>query len=277
MNRQAAQLLECHFDTAFAAPDGIKKLRELILALAMQGKLVAQYPQDQPASELLKEIEAEKRRLVKAGKIKAPKPLPEIRPEEVPYELPEGWEWRRLGEVGVTQTGTTPKNGDNNSYGGDYPFIKPADITANMVNYKNEGLSVAGIEKYGRLAPAGSSLMVCIGTIGKTNIIEKECSFNQQINSLTPYKPIHPPFVQQFLRTQYFQNEAWTRSSSTTIAILNKGKWENIPIALPPLAEQHHIVAKIDQLMARCDELEKLRAEREQKQTALLNAVMAQV
>jgi hypothetical protein len=76
MNKQTAQLLEQHFDTAFAAPGGVAKLRELILTLAMQGKLVEQDPNDPPASELLKEIEVEKQRLVKAGKIKKPKPLP---------------------------------------------------------------------------------------------------------------------------------------------------------------------------------------------------------
>ncbi len=101
MNNQTAQLLEQHFDTAFAAPGGIKKLRELILTLAMQGKLVAQDPNDPPARELLKEIEAEKRRLVKEGKIKAPKPLPEIKAEEVPYALPKGWEWVRLGDIAL--------------------------------------------------------------------------------------------------------------------------------------------------------------------------------
>ena len=75
-------LLEQHFDVAFAAPDGIKKLRELILTLAMQGKLVPQDPNDEPASELLRSIEAEKQCLVKQGKIKQSKPLPEIKPEE---------------------------------------------------------------------------------------------------------------------------------------------------------------------------------------------------
>ena len=88
-----ASLLERYFDEAFTAPDGIKKLRELILMLAMQGKLVPQDANDPPASELLKEIEAEKQRLVKEGKIKAPKPLPAIKAEKVPYELPKGWEW----------------------------------------------------------------------------------------------------------------------------------------------------------------------------------------
>ena len=106
-------LLEQHFDIAFAAPDGIKKLRELILTLAMQGKLVPQDPSDQTACELLKEIEAEKRRLVKAGKIREPKPLPEIKLEEVPYELPLGWKWVRLGMISeYIQRGKGPSYSD---------------------------------------------------------------------------------------------------------------------------------------------------------------------
>lgn len=106
MNDAVCDSLERHFDTAFAAPDGIKKLRELILTLAMQGKLVEQDPNDPPASQLLKEIEAEKKRLVKDGKIKAPKPLPEIKPEEVPYALPQGWVWVRLIEIGYWALGS---------------------------------------------------------------------------------------------------------------------------------------------------------------------------
>ncbi|WP_217806270.1 hypothetical protein [Chromobacterium haemolyticum] len=85
MNKSTAELLEQHFDTAFAAPNGLKKLRELILTLAMQGKLVPQNPNDPPASELLKEIETEKQRLVEAGKIKMPKPLPPVTEGEQPY------------------------------------------------------------------------------------------------------------------------------------------------------------------------------------------------
>ena len=100
MNKQAAQLLEQHFDTAFAAPDGIAKLRELILTLAMQGKLVEQDPNDPPASVLLKEIEAERKRGSHEGtKTRRKEKLPPIKPEEVPYELPQGWEWVRLGEI----------------------------------------------------------------------------------------------------------------------------------------------------------------------------------
>jgi type I restriction enzyme S subunit len=86
---KTVELLDKYFETAFSAPDGIKRLRELILTLAMQGKLVPQNPQDRSASELLKEIEAEKKRLIKEGKIKKSKPLPEITLDEIPYDLPK--------------------------------------------------------------------------------------------------------------------------------------------------------------------------------------------
>ena len=99
MNKQAADLLDRHLDIAFAAPDGIKRLREFILTIAMQGKLTPQDPSDPPASELLKKIEAEKKRLVKEGKRKAPEPLPAIKVEEMPQRLPEGWRWVRLDEI----------------------------------------------------------------------------------------------------------------------------------------------------------------------------------
>src|SRR5512139_2827346 len=113
------ELLEQHFDTAFAAPGGIKKLRELILTLAMQGKLVPQDPNEQPASELLKEIEAEKQRLVKEGKIKQSKSLPEIKAEEAPYKLPKSWEWARLGNCMLKITDGThhsPPNYDTGDF-----------------------------------------------------------------------------------------------------------------------------------------------------------------
>ena len=98
-NGKTIRLLEHHFDTASAAPDGIKKLRELILTLAMRGELVEQNPNDPPASELLKQIEAEKERIIKEKKIRKPKKLPPITPEEVPYQLPKGWEWKRLMDL----------------------------------------------------------------------------------------------------------------------------------------------------------------------------------
>ncbi|ENF6039840.1 restriction endonuclease subunit S [Citrobacter amalonaticus] len=234
---------------------GIKKLRELILELAVRGKLVPQDPNDEPASELLKRIAAEKAELVKQGKIKKQKPLPEISEDEKPFELPEGWEWVRLGTLGYTQTGGTPSKSNAEYYGNDIPFIKPADITAQGVIYDNEGLSIKGAETLGRVAPSGSILMVCIGTIGKCQVINRTCSFNQQINSITPFSDISD-FIYLDVSSSYFQSLAWDYSSSTTIAILNKGKWESLLVPIAPLSEQARIVTNVKKLMSLCDQLE---------------------
>ncbi|CAN5491756.1 restriction endonuclease subunit S [soil metagenome] len=237
------------------APGGVARLRELILTLAVQGKLVPQDASDEPARVLLQKIRAEKDRLIAAGKIKQDKPLAGIGEEEKPFRLPAGWEWVPLQHIGYTQTGTTPDKKNPDMYGDHMPFIKPGDIYPNYVDYANEALSKPGLIDSGRVAPAGSFLMVCIGTIGKSNLITTDCSFNQQINSITPLC-CSPEFIKLYCRSSFFQTEAWARSSSTTISILNKGKWEAIPLALPPLAEQSRIVARVEELMRLCDALE---------------------
>ncbi|HCJ30742.1 MAG TPA: type I restriction endonuclease subunit S [Pseudomonas sp.] len=256
-----------------SAPNGIKKLRELILELAVRGKLVPQDPSDEPASELLKRIVEEKARLVAEGKIKKQKPLAEISDDEKPFELPAGWMWTRLGDICLTQTGTTPSKSQPELFGLDVPFIKPGDIYPDQVDYSGEGLSSLGASQSGRIAQAGSLLMVCIGTIGKCNLIERDCSFNQQINSATLYKGL-PQYLRIAARSPYFQAEAWSESSSTTIAILNKGKWEAISLPLPSITEQHRIVAKVDELMALCDHLEAQQADAESAHAQLVQALL---
>ncbi|MFC3679091.1 restriction endonuclease subunit S [Bacterioplanoides pacificum] len=234
---------------------GIKKLRELILELAVRGKLVPQNPDDEPAAELLQRIETEKAQLVKDGKLKKQKPLPPVNDDEKPFELPEGWEWVRLGNLGNTQTGGTPAKGKAEYFTGNIPFVKPGDIDQGILKNSSEFLSESGLNALGREVPKGSLLMVCIGTIGKCAISRERCSFNQQINSITPFLPMEE-YLLAALSSSYFQEMAWSNSSSTTISILNKGKWGNICIPLPPLAEQQRIVAKVDELMALCDQLE---------------------
>ena len=112
------QVLEKYFYTAFDAPDGIKKLRELILTLAMQGKLVPQDSSEQPASELLKEIEKYKDQLIKDKKIKKSKPLGQIQKNEIPFEIPSNWEWVYLGNITTKLTDGShnpPRNSDRKS------------------------------------------------------------------------------------------------------------------------------------------------------------------
>jgi type I restriction enzyme S subunit len=205
------QRIATHFDLLLDRPSSVDALEQTILQLAVRGLLIPQDPADEPASVLLQKIRTEKDHLIAQGKIKRDKPLPPITDEEKPFELPRGWEWARLGDIGVTQTGGTPNKNDPEHFGSDIPFIKPGDIYPERVDYQNEGLSSLGAASLGRTAEAGSILMVCIGTIGKSNLIDRSCSFNQQINSVTPVLLL-PEYLLAVLQSAYFQDEAWSRS-----------------------------------------------------------------
>jgi len=264
-----------NYDLLLDSPNSTVKMRKLILQFAGQGKLVEQDPTDEPASELLKRIKAEKEKLIAEGKIKKQKPLLPITKDEIPYELPQGWTWVRLGEIGLTQTGSTPPTSKREYYGNDCAFIKPADISGKGVRYEGGvGLSKKGIEK-GRFVKAYSVLMVCIGgSIGKVNFVDRDCSCNQQINAVTPYNDVDFCLVNYNLASPYFQNQVLTNAPSTTLPILSKGKWENIPFPLPPLAEQKRIVAKVDQLMQLCDQLDACQEKASTKYISLNDAAL---
>lgn len=262
-----------HFDLLLDRPEAVDVLEQTVLQLAVRGLLVPQDPNDEPASVLLQRIRAEKDRLILEGKIKRDKPLSPVADAEKPFELPQGWEWVPLQYVGYTQTGTTPDKKNPRFYGSDIPFIKPGDIYLDRIDYENEGLTELGLADSGRVAPAGSVLMVCIGTIGKSNLCQQKCSFNQQINSITPVL-CNPGYINLYLWSPSFQSEASARSSSTTISILNKGKWEAIPIALPPLQEQFRIVALFEELRQLCTDLRQRLAASQTTQSRLAEVLV---
>lgn len=116
--------------------------------------------------------------------------------------------------------------------------------------------------------------MVCIGTIGKSNLIDRPCSFNQQINSVTPVLLL-PEYLLVVLQSTYFQDEAWSRSSSTTISILNKGKWESIPIPVPPLQEQLRILSCFDEFQRFSSELKSMLTEAIQLSRTISDAIVS--
>lgn len=230
------------------------KLRKSILQQAVQGKLTERDPADEPASELLKRIRTEKAKLIAEEKIKKEKPLPPITDDEKPFDIPDTWEWVRLGELGETQTGTTPSTKNPAFFGNDIPFIKPADIYADHINYENEGLSFAGSEQ-GRIISKNSIMMVCIGgSIGKTYYNDRSVCCNQQINTITPIF-CSVKYVWLAMSSNYFRCELQKEATGTATPIINKSLWSNIVIPLPPLAEQERIVARVEELLAVCDGL----------------------
>ena len=174
---------------------------------------------------------------------------------EAPYELPEGWKWVRLGEVCETLTGSTPSKRQPEYYGGDFPFFKPADLDQGMQLFEaSEYLSESG-KKCSKFIPAHSTLICCIGSIGKSGYSLRDGTSNQQINAAIPKSSIDSKFLFYAVNSENFKNQLWKNSSSTTISIINKSKMDNCTVPLPPtLAEQQRIVNRIEGMFAKLDE-----------------------
>jgi type I restriction enzyme, S subunit len=284
MKNDTRELLERHFDTAFAAPDGIKKLRELILTLAMQGKLVAQDPNDPPARKLLEEIEAEKRRLVKEGKIKKPRALPEIKPVEVPYGLPHGWEWVRLDKlVSKIGSGSTPRGGKSAYVTEGIPFLRSQNVWNDGLKLSDVAFITPQIHKQmsGTVVfPKDILLNITGASIGRSALVPdnfKEANVSQHVTIIRCIDHKVRRFIHYFLLSPNCQKLIWTRQVGMAREGLSKKVLEQFEIPLPPLSEQHRIVARIDQLMARCDDLEKLRTERDQLRLSVNTATIQQL
>jgi type I restriction enzyme S subunit len=268
-NDEAIALLEKHFDIAFAAPDGVKKLRELILSLAMQGKLVPQDPSDQPASELLKEIEAEKKRLVKEGKIKQSKPLPEIKHDELPYKIPASWQWVRFFTINVVKSELVSAK--------DYPLEK--QIAPDSIE-KGSGrlLYHRTVEESGAKGPNNRFYKEQIlyskirPSLNKAVIAPYSGLCSADMYPIETFVDIN--FMLKSILSEMFLEQVRQAENRVKMPKLNLESLGIFYIPLPPLAEQRRIVAKIDELMARCDELEKLRGDRDRKQITVHTAAL---
>ena len=181
-------------------PEDMKKS---ILQMAMQGKLVEQRPEEGTADELYEQIVAEKAKLIKEGKIKKEKPLPEITEDEIPFEIPSSWKWVRLSQAGFTQTGNTPSKTHPEYFGSTIPFVGPGDIANGKISF-SKGLSEAGRD-VARVAYADSILQVCIGgSIGKCAICNQDVTFNQQINTIYPVISLSK-YLYYVLDSSYFK------------------------------------------------------------------------
>lgn len=224
-------------------------LKSKIIDAGIQGKLTEQLPEDGTAEELLEQIAKEKKQLIKEKKIKATKALPEITEDEIPFEIPSNWKWVCLKNTGILQTGATPPKTNPDYFGNDIPFLSPGDIQDNtIVSYNNQGLSNLGIEK-ARVVDENSVLQVCIGgSIGKAAINDRKVTFNQQINSVTPIL-CEAKYLFYCMVSSHFMGKIQIASAGAATPIINKSKWGELLIPLPPLAEQKRIVEKITQIL----------------------------
>lgn len=232
-------------------PEDMKKS---ILQYAIQGKLVEQRPEEGTGEELYQQIQAEKQRLIAEKKIKKEKPLTEISEDEIPFDIPESWKWCRMGSLGITQTGNTPSKAHPEYQGKDIPFITPGDILDGDICYENQALSIAGM-KVARICEAGSILQVCIGgSISKVAMTKQRVTFNQQINSITPFC-CDNRYIYYVMMSFYFSKTMKEKAGGTATPIINRGIWNTLLLPLPPLAEQKRIVAKIEELLPLCERL----------------------
>lgn len=240
------------------ATNSVPKLRELILQLAVQGRIAPQDPEDEPASELLREIEVEKKRLVKEGKIKRPKLLPEIRPEEVPFQLPEGWEWGRLGEV-VSLLGDGIHGTPTYDERGEFFFINGNNLSDGLIEIKENTKTVSADEYLkNRKELNDQTVLVSInGTIGNVAFYNSEkVMLGKSVCYFNLFSLIDKHYIEMLIKSDCFLEYALTSATGSTIKNVSLKAMREFLVPLPPLAEQRRIVVNTDQLMALCDELE---------------------
>ena len=260
-----------HFDLIAQAPGGVARLRELILTLAVQGKLVPQDASDESASELLKKIRAENDRLISEGKIKRDKPLAEIADEEKPFELPISWEWCRLGAV--TTYGSSAKAATIKSETWVLDLEDVEKGTGKLLNksrfserpaLSDKNVFFAGDVLYGKLRPY----------LNKVLVADEDGVCTTEIVPLRCYGPYVPSYFAIALRTPFFLKYVNALSYGMKMPRLGTEDARKALLPLPPFAEQSRIVTRVEELMQLCDALEASGQLEAQQQAQLVSSLL---
>ena len=230
-----------------------KKLRQKILDLAIRGKLVPQDPNDEPASVLLERIRAEKEQLIKEGKIKRSKKSvasDTSHYENVPFEVPDGWCWTTLGEIGNWQAGVTPSRMRKDYYGGNIPWLKTGDLTDGYIFEIPETITDKALEETSvKLNPTGSVLIAMYGaTIGKIGVLTFPATTNQACCACVDYKAVTQKYLFYFLLS--YKEEFVKMGGGGAQPNISKEKIISTLIPVPPIAEQNRIADEIERLIA---------------------------
>ncbi len=243
------ETLEKHF---------IEYLPKSILQLAVQGKLVAQNIHDEPASVLLERIQKEKAQLIKDGKIKQEKTLPPIAEDEIPYDLPDGWVWCRLGDiVSKIHYGFTASAQSK----GLAKLLRISDIQDNSVNWDSVPFCDIEEKRVSDYSLSENDILIARtgGTIGKTYLVRDTDSnvvFASYLIRIIPFPVIYNvSYLKYYLESPLYWKQLMDKSMGTGQPNVNGQSLSSLTVPLPPLAEQQRIVAKVDELMALCEEL----------------------
>ena len=259
------------------APNGIKKLRELILELAVRGKLVPQDPNDEPASELLKCIAEEKARLVEKGRSREQKSLQEIDEASVPYMAATGWAWIKLGDISLIERGGSPRPIKDfltdDADGLNWIKIGDTDKGGKYITSAGEKIRRDGLVKT-RMVYPGDFLLTNSMSFGRPYITQIEGCIHDGWLRISPPDSLVKDYLYLLLSSPYVRGFFAQAAAGAVVLNLNADKVRELPTPLPPLAEQHRIVAKVDELMALCDRLEARQADSDSAHTQLVQALL---
>jgi len=253
----------------------LENLNQAILQEAVQGKLVPQDAKDEPASELLKRIKAEK-----AKSVKKEKPLPPIKPEEIPFEIPENWVWCRLGEIcSKIGSGSTPK-GSNYSQSG-FPFFRSQNIYNEGLVYDDIKFVSDEVQKQmnGTIVLANDILLnITGGSMGRCALVPKdfkEGNVSQHVCIIRPIQ-VDTNYFHKIVLSPYFQKFIFSSTTGAGREGLPKYNLEQFAIPLPPLSEQKSIVAEIEKQFAKTKQLKEHIIANQQATEQLLKALLHQ-
>jgi len=270
------QLLS-HFERISDAPDATQRLRCFILDLAVRGKLVEQDPRDEPASELLKRIREEKAGLVKAGEIKKLEPFEPVEVHEIPFTVPLGWEVIRMGWLArKLGAGSTPLGGKSVYQREGVPFLRSQNVhdaglrlddVACIAHSIHERMSGTHVH------PNDILLNITGASIGRCALVPStfiEGNVSQHVAIIRLFLPDIRQFIHLSLTSPFFQKVIDDVQVGVSREGLSMQRLCLFPMLIPPLAEQHRIVAKVDELMALCDRLGAAQTEREGRRDRLV-------
>lgn len=266
--------IESHFDLLFTTEESIEALKQVIMELAVRGRLVLQNPADEPASGLLAKVKLQRARWISEKRIRNGKPLDAIRNEDCRFSAPIGWEWTRFGHLGDWGAGATPDRNTSAYFGGDTPWFKSGELVGDFISHSEETVTALALRECSlRLNQPGDVLLAMYGaTIGKTSILEVEATTNQAVCACTPFEGVFNRFLLLMLKAMrpIFVGQGAGGAQPN----ISREKIVATSLCLPPSAEQKRIVAKVDELFSVCDEF-KSRLGTSRQQAVTLAGVLA--
>jgi len=261
----------------------LKKLRQSILQEAIEGKLTKEWREKNPdvesASVLLEKIKQEKEQLIKEKKIKKQKPLPPISEDEKPFEIPESWEWCRLGDTGIFERGKSKHRPRNDSIlfkDGIYPFVQTGDVAQSKyhsykINTFNKKYNEFGLSQ-SRLWEKGTFCITIAANIAETGFLDIDACFPDSVVGFNSIDIYIPKYIQYFFIISKEEIEKY--APATAQKNINLGIINELIFPLPPLSEMVEIVKKIENLFAVCDALEKEVQSSKKSSSQLMQAVL---